>query len=184
MAGIGHNSGRSLEGGTSFRTYAWRRARKQLLPQLPLEVVRLRVRRAKELGLPYRTYAGLRASTGHDLVGFLFSTNALRVLRMGQTLPEDRAEKLRSLVKTQRVALCPPVIRLDDPVIDRVVAAPAPMASWPVAAAAIKAAARQSGAAADRFVIVGDLALERDWAEAGQAAGYLSADSFFRPLPV
>ncbi len=41
------------------------------MPRLPIEVIRLRVRRAAELGLPYKIYAGVRASTGHDLVGFL-----------------------------------------------------------------------------------------------------------------
>ena len=74
LPGIGHNNGPEMTG-LSWRSHCWRGARAQLLPTLPIEVVRLRVRRAAELGLPYKTYAGVRAQTGHDLVGFLFSSN-------------------------------------------------------------------------------------------------------------
>lgn len=74
-AAIGHNGGPDLTG-LGWRTHCWRQARETLLPTLPIEVVRLRVRRAAELGLDYKTYAGIRASTGHDLVAFLFSSNA------------------------------------------------------------------------------------------------------------
>jgi len=55
------------------------------------------VRRAKEIGLPYRTYATVRAKTGQDIVAFLFSNNALRIHRAGQGLPEKRAEKLKAV---------------------------------------------------------------------------------------
>ena len=78
-AGIGNNGGPTLESGGAWRRIAWKKAREELLPTLPIEVVRLRVNRAKELGLPYKTYASFRAATGHDLVGFLFSSNALRL---------------------------------------------------------------------------------------------------------
>jgi len=94
MSEIGHNSGRVLEPGKAWRTHVWKKARAQLIPKLPIEVVRLRVRRAKELGLPYKTYAGIRASTGHDLIGFLFSSNALRVWKDGQAIPVDRLETI------------------------------------------------------------------------------------------
>ncbi len=94
VTGIGHNRGPSLATGQSWRAHCWRQARTDLLPVLPLEVVRLRVRRAKEIGLDYRTYAGIRATTGHDLVAFLFSTNALHVFRDGQRLDDARRDRL------------------------------------------------------------------------------------------
>ncbi|MGF1552163.1 MAG: hypothetical protein ACFBWO_06645 [Paracoccaceae bacterium] len=50
---IGHNGGPPLDPGRSFRAYAWKRARAELVPRLPLEIVRRRVRRARELGLDY-----------------------------------------------------------------------------------------------------------------------------------
>lgn len=49
--------------------------------RLPIEVVRLQVNRAKALGLDYRAYAGVRATTGRDLVAFLYSSNGLGVFR-------------------------------------------------------------------------------------------------------
>jgi hypothetical protein len=75
-----------------------------LVPTLPIEVVRLRVRRAKELGLDYKTYAGVRAATGHDVVAFLFSSNALRVSVLRPTMPGARAAKLVA-VACERMAL-------------------------------------------------------------------------------
>ncbi|MEM9350184.1 MAG: hypothetical protein AAGA47_07975, partial [Pseudomonadota bacterium] len=80
-AGIGHNNGPSMEAGYTYRKHQWKKAREALLPTLPLMIVRMRVKRAKELGLDYKTYAGVRASTGRDVIGFLFSSNALRLVR-------------------------------------------------------------------------------------------------------
>ena len=63
MSQIGHNNGPSMETGRGFRVHAWSKARADLIPNLPIEILRGRVRRAKELGLPYKTYASVRAST-------------------------------------------------------------------------------------------------------------------------
>ncbi len=67
-------------------------------------MVRLRLTRAKALGLDYRTYAGVRAATGHDVVAFLFSSNALRVSVLRPAMPGARAAKL-SAVRCGRLAL-------------------------------------------------------------------------------
>ncbi len=77
--GLGHNGGPTMEPGYGWRLHCWKKARADLLPHLPIEVLRTRVKRAAELGLEYRTYASVRAATGHDVVAFLFSSNALRV---------------------------------------------------------------------------------------------------------
>ena len=178
-AGIGHNSGRVEEPGQSWRKHVWTRARADLLPRLPIEVIRLRVKRAAELGLPYKTYAGVRASTGHDLVGFLFSSNALGVLRVGNAVPE----KLASLVRCNRVALAHGadiLARLRaEPTLDAAYPAPQFAQSWAAMRDQLKAALRQHGQPADRYLLIGDTALERDWAEAAQTAGYLTAATFF-----
>ena len=86
IAGLGHNKGPTLERGASWRRYAWTRARSELLPTLPIEVARRRVRRARELGLDYKAYAGIRASTGRDIVALLFSTGLLRPADSGRRL--------------------------------------------------------------------------------------------------
>lgn len=183
----GHNGGPSLEEGAAFRAFAWRKARADLLPTLPIEVIRLRVARARELGLDYRTYAGVRASTGRDVVGFLFSTNALRLLRHGDALPEDRRARLAALLRCDRTAVVQPPL---DPVrvlglapLDAVVAAPSSALSWPATRDAIRVILRERGLPADGVVLVGETALEREWCEAGRLAAFLPSDRAFAPLP-
>lgn len=179
--GIGHNGGPTLEGGHSWRKYSWTKARKALMPTLPVEVVRLRVKRAAELGLPYKTYAGVRAATGHDLIGFLFSSNALRLLR-NETLAPREQDKLIAL-NADRTAL---VHRPLDPVsvmandgIDSAVVAPSLIQSWGQTRTELLSLVRQKKASADRFLVVGQGDLEREWLTAGGFAGFLSGDVFF-----
>lgn len=182
-AQIGHNSGRVIAAGHSWRRHVWTKARADLLPKLPIEVIRLRVNRAAELGLPYKTYAGIRASTGHDLVGFLFSSNALRVLRDRQPLPVDRAEKLAQIRNARRNAIVHRPVTVDHmarlAVLDRAFVAPAFADSWAEMRDRIKNIVSAEGGPADRLLLIGDTAVEREWAEAGRMAGYLGADAFF-----
>ena len=69
--GIGHNSLMDLAGYTG-RLHQWRRARAGLVSnRMPVEVIRARMRRAAALGLDFTTYAGVRATTGRDVVALL-----------------------------------------------------------------------------------------------------------------
>lgn len=183
MAGIGHNSGQTIAPGHSWRKHSWTKARKTLLPVLPIEVVRLRVNRAQQLGLPYKTYAGIRASTGHDLIGFMFSNNALRVIRADETLPLDRAQKLESLVQTRRIGIAHAPVTAHhlsaQHQIDDAFAAPAFTESWSQMRQSLKDMQASIGAAADRYVLIGDTAFEHEWVAAAKMAGYLPADAFF-----
>ncbi|WP_102222979.1 hypothetical protein [Acidimangrovimonas sediminis] len=185
MSMIGHNNGPTLEGGYSWRKHVWTRARASLLPNtLPVEVVRMRVRRAAELGLDYKTYASVRASTGHDVVAFLFSSNALRLIAPAPHLPGDRAEKLAALASCGRIALAqaplsPARVLEAAPVLDAADPAPHALASWPAARAAIRAALDPMKLPGDRVILVGDMALERDWSSAAGLAYYLPADRYF-----
>lgn len=185
MSTLGHNKGPTMETGQSWRRHAWSKARKQLLPTLPVEVVRLRVRRAKEIGLDYRTYASIRAASGHDVIAFLFSTNALRLLPPTPALPADRQDKLAALAGVGRVALVraplhpETVLRLADPHLDHAVAAPRPFATWSETRVAVQAALRNANWSADRVVMVGETFEERDWAQAARLAFYLPAERFF-----
>ncbi|MGL5011771.1 MAG: hypothetical protein ACRC6I_17990 [Paracoccaceae bacterium] len=182
MSGIGHNNGPAMDAGLSYRTHCWKVARESLLPTLPIEVVRLRVRRAQELGLDYKTYASVRAATGHDVVAFLFSSNALRVAVTRPVLPGDRAAKLAALVSTGRVALAtapltPGMLMAGNEVLDAAHLAPGWLAAFADQARAIRAAL--PGIPGDRVLLVGDHGLERDWSAAGRLAGYLPADRYF-----
>jgi hypothetical protein len=182
MGGIGHNNGPSLDEGKSWRAHCWRSARAALLPHLPIEVVRTRVRRARELGLDYRTYAGIRATTGRDVIAFLFSSNALIPLRT-QDLPESHRSALETLTATARVGLARAPLTLDrlaalaGPALDRTAPAPGPWA--PFAALRAAMATAHSGWPADAVVLVGDGPDEPDWAAAGRLAAYLPAARYF-----
>ncbi len=183
MNDLGHNGGPSLEGGVSWRRHCWSRARERLLPVLPIEVVRLRVRRAKELGLDYRTYASVRAATGHDVVAFLFSSNALRVSLVRPAMPEDRAEKLAAVTGAGRIALAvrplaaSAVMVANEGGLDGAHEAPFAQARFGEVRDVLRAA--MGRVPSDQVILVGDMALERDWCAAGRLAGYVSAERYF-----
>jgi hypothetical protein len=170
-----------MEGGVSWRRHCWTAARERLLPVLPIEVVRQRVRRAKELGLDYKTYAGVRAATGHDVVAFLFSSNALRVSVVKPAMPEARVLKLADL-RCGRLALAvapltPGMVEAANPVLDGVHAAPFALAGFGEMRDRLRAALGKLPG--DQVILVGDLGLERDWCAAGRLAAYLPAERYF-----
>ncbi len=190
FAGIGHNLGPGLAPGQAWRRHCWTRARSDLLPRLPIEVLRRRLRRAAEIGLDYSTFATVRASTGRDILAILFSSNALRLLREEQALDAARAAKLAAVRGAERRALVIAPLR-PGPLLERVIsehgqvldaacAAPPAMASWAQMAAGMDAA-RPARVPADAVLLVGDTAAERDLVAAGRFAGYLEADSYFPP---
>lgn len=181
VAGIGHNSGRVEEPGHSWRTHVWRKARNELMPRLPIEVVRRRVKRAAELGLPYKTYAGIRASSGHDLIGFMFSSNALRVFKDGQALPPDRLRVVAGLQDCARIGLVHRPVSIDTvvPPMAQAFAAPVFFGSWAQMRDHFGDVVRAVGQPADRYVLIGETAAERDWAGAMKTAGYVSGDAYF-----
>jgi hypothetical protein len=174
-----------MEAGYGFRKVAWKKARASLLPALPLEIVRVRVARAKRLGLPYKTYATIRATSGHDIVGFLFSGNALG-LSPARPLPEAaRAIRLENLGgAAERLAAVYAPLRPEDvvrvsPVLDAGVAAPTILTPWGEAGARLRGFVRERGLPPDGVVLVSATTLERDWCGAAGLAGNLSAEAFF-----
>ncbi len=155
-------------------------AREGLLPNLPIEVLRLRVNRARALGLPYKTYAGFRAQTGHDVVAFLFSSNGLGVTALRPVMADQVADKVAA-VQAGRIGLAsaplsPLVLGLND-CLDRAYPAPYALASFRQTAQDLRAAL--GAMPADRVVLVGVGALERDWVAAGRLAGWVAADKYF-----
>ena len=188
----GHNGGPDLAPGAAWRTHCWRAARAALLPKLPIEVVRLRVKRATEIGLDYKTYAGLRANTGHDVVAFLFSTNALRLLRAGQALDAARAEKIAATRNLARLlAIQPPLhpqTLLADlagrgVAFDAATNAPGLAQSWGETRRLLNGFLADQRHPSGQVLVIGDTALERGWADAARMAGFLPADHYFGAVP-
>lgn len=140
----------------------------------------MRVKRARDLGLEYKTYASVRAATGHDLVAFLFSSNALRLHKGQVVLPPDRAEKL-AVMACARIGLATAPLLADDLLVNQQLDAahPAPFALAKFGEARSVLRAALGKVPGDRVLLIGDLAVECDWCAAGRLAGYLSAPAFF-----
>lgn len=180
-AGLGHNGGPTLEAGASWRRHCWDSARGALLPVLPLNVIRRRVARAQELGLDYRTYATVRATTGRDIIGFLFSSNALR-MHLEARMPEGRRARLAGLRAVTRIAAMQPPLGIDlaeDLPIDLTLAAPG-LADTPRAEREkLLSALRPARLPADGVLVIGATALERGWSANARLAGYLDEARYF-----
>lgn len=180
---IGHNKGPSMEGGQAWRAHCWTKARKSLMKTLPIEILRTRVARAAEIGLDYTSYASIRAASGHDVIAFLFSSNALRVLPKSKIMPEDRVLKLDALQNINRlVALHAPLKALPEgaPLLESFTA-PNARHTWGETRGLILDQIHARKLPRDGVVVVGDTAHERAWVEAARLAGYVSAEQFFTP---
>lgn len=184
---LGHNKGPSLASGPSWQRYCWQAARKALLPVLPVEVVRLRVARAKELGLDYQTYAGIRAQTDRDLVAFLFSTEALGLRPRTAELPVQHLPRLQALAAGKIILTAPDLspetalerLKAQGIAFDAASAAPPAFAGWGEARRALRRALDQMKLPSDAVLFIGEGSLQKDWAEAAKLAGFLPSDRFF-----
>ncbi|WP_375689803.1 hypothetical protein [Pseudooceanicola sp. LIPI14-2-Ac024] len=180
LPGIGHNNGPSMDGGRTRRIHQWARAKAQVQPQIPVEIVRMRMRRAADLGMSYRTYASVRTTAGRDVAALVFTSNALGLHRGGE-LPGAVAERLSAIRSCLRVGLLTAPL---DPVslngslpLDRLYRAPASHARWPVLREAM--ARVQEGLPAQGLVLVGAAPGEAEWAAAGRLGAYLDARAYF-----
>ena len=186
MSGIGHNGGPTLERGHTWRSYQWRKAQKALMPNtIPLMVVKMRVRRAAELGMNYKAYAAIRQATGRDICGFLFSSNALRILGGPEArIPQPRSDKLAHVKGAGRYALVhmpldPAEVTRGEDVIDAATHAPDLRMPWGQMRSHLTGFVRERRLAGDQVVVVGDTVLEAEWTAAARAAGYVSAEQYF-----
>lgn len=185
MAGIGHNNGPTLERGHAWRTYQWRKAQKALMPKtMPMMIVKMRVRRAAELGMDYKTYASIRQATGQDIMGLLFSSNALRIIGDGARMPDAEDRALKAIKSAKKLSLVHLPNRAEqvlaaNPVLDATAAAPRFTDSWSDMRNRLENFIRKQSLPGHQVVIIGDAPLESDWTTAAKAAGYVPADRYF-----
>ncbi len=186
--GVGHNS-KAL--GQGWRRYAWKKARKDLVAaRVPLEIVRVRVRRAQRLGLTYPQYASVLLGTGRDIVGFLFTVNGLQ-LRLARRLeaPSHVADKLLTAPDAHRIALAPPeeeaaafgaeLAEITAARIDAAFPAPAPAASWGAARRVLRHALSEASMPPDAVIMIGDGAEDARWADAAFLAKFIPTTDYF-----
>jgi len=190
LPGIGHNRGPSLDGGRRWRAHCWQKARRELLPRLPIEVVRRRVVRARELGLAYPQYASVLLGSGRDIVGFLFTCDAIGIrLERRLELPDKNAEKLRGLSGCDRLlmtplpvdadALCARLAESHGVHFAAAGASPGYDACHREGREAIRAILRPLKLPAGAVVMIGTRPEERAWAHAADTAKFLSAEAYF-----
>jgi hypothetical protein len=194
---IGHNGGPPLDPARRWRAHCWRKARAGLMgKRLPLEVVRRRVARARALGLAYPAYAAILMGSGRDIVGFLFTADAIglrldRAVRRGEALPsvdEVAARKLAAAPQADRALMAEAPVARDDlraalaglgVAFATVGAAPPPDAPDRAGRAAIRALLDPLGLPGDAVVLVGAREDERRWAEAARLARFIAAPVYF-----
>lgn len=185
--GIGHNQGPTMERGGKWRAFQWQKARDAAMPKaIPLMVVKMHVARAHALGLDYPTYAAVRKATGRDIMGLLFSSNALRVVRAdAPQMPVARGEVVAAVTGARKLALvhaplAAQAVAAANPVLDAVRPAPKFTDTWGAMRDHLGAAMRDQRLSGDQVLIIGDTSLERDWSTAGRAAGYVEAARYFQ----
>lgn len=186
MSGIGHNGGPSLEPGAGFRRVAWRKARAALLPALPLEVVRYRVARAERLGIPYKTYATIRATTGRDIIAFLYSGNALGLKAAELHLAKNVCTRLEALEgqAIRLAAIYPPsqpdgVKALNPTAIDLAGQAPDFLTNEAGTRRHLKGLLALGKLPADAVILVDATAIERSWCALAGMGGRIDAALVF-----
>lgn len=186
---IGHNQGPSMEKGRAWRRICWSKSRAALLPKMPIEIIRSRVKRARELGLDYKTYASVRATSGRDVIAFLYSSNALDLRRSVVELPMTKAENLRVMKRCDQLIAAHRPLAVDTLASDfqdthsiairRAISAPLFTHSWGQIRSQMQDLARTEKIPPDGIVLVGDTAFEREWLAAGKFAAYIPAETFF-----
>ena len=179
--GIGHNNGPPMA--TRWGLHCWRRAQAQAWKAPAPEIVRLRLRRAAELGLSYRHYTSILMEAGRSPTAIVFSLAALSA--------PGAAERLRGLDRPRLLAAgvdsdgdgCR---RGDDRLRRLVEAAGGRIAGWRVVAepAALPGAVLDllAGEAVSpkAAFMVGISDVERDCATRARLAAFLHAEAYFQ----
>ncbi|WP_255731572.1 hypothetical protein [Phaeobacter sp. B1627] len=151
---------------------------------IPKLVLQMRLKRAAELGMDYKTYAKVRQTSGRDVLGLLFSSNALQLFGRAE-MPEREAEALEKVVGAGRLALAHRPLRPEhvaeaNPVLDATGQAPVFTDGWGHIREAVQGIIHARGLSGSAVVVIGDAPLEHEWSTAGRAAAYLSAAEYFR----
>ncbi len=191
--GIGHNRGPQRDSGWSWRRHRWVRARADLVgARLPIEVLRGRVKRARELGLAYPAYASVLLGSGRDILGFLYTCDALGLrLRRRLEMPAPVRDALAALVRCDRLVVAP---EAEEPDAFRMelqevsglafaaaTHAPRPHHSWAEAREALREVLNPIKLPPGALVLVGTTPAEAAWAEATNMARFLPPEACLHP---
>lgn len=175
-----------MEAGHRWRTHQWRKAQQQLMRKtIPLSIVRMRMKRAAELGMDYKTYATIRQASGQDILALMFSSNALRIIGHGAKMPDAESRALNVVRSAQKLSLIhapntPDAVMAANPVLDAADVAPKFNESWSAMRDRVSGLIQAQKLPGSTVLIIGDAPLESDWSMAARAAGYLPASRYFQ----
>jgi hypothetical protein len=184
-----------MKTGLGWQRHCWTKARKDLLGKaIPIEIVRMRIKRARELGLSYPQYASIMLGSGRDIVGFLFTVDGLQLrLRKQLEMPDVVQDKLQSLRKCNLAAFAPSgehpeTFRIELQQVAGVpfsATAPEPECdvNWPAARNAIRAVLDPLKLPGDAVVMIGTCDMEKQWAMAGKIARFIPASEYYSDAP-
>lgn len=152
---------------------------------IPLSIVRMRMARAKELGMDYKTYAKVRQASGQDILALMFSSNALRIIGQGAKMPEARDAALDTIRNAKKLSLIhppntPKSVLENNKVLDAADIAPLFNDSWSMMRSKVKHLIQEQKLPGGAVLIIGDAPLENEWSTAGKAAGYLTSVEYFQ----
>jgi hypothetical protein len=200
---LGHNGGPPLPSAASWNAFCWRKAAAKSRKTPSREVLAIRMRRAAELGLDYRTYAAVLADGGttpRTLVVML-SRAVVAYGPFGPRVTRDGALSLHAAVSAKLASLSVPQVVLvapaptGGPARDAVAAAldqTVRAAAWPVAAAGVLPAAPAGEVAAwlgdlltgaglspRTALLIGEVAPYQDLVTRARLLGLLPAMRYF-----
>ncbi|RED11372.1 hypothetical protein POI8812_01765 [Pontivivens insulae] len=186
--GIGHNRPPQP---TGWQRHCWTRARKELVGErLPLEMIKVRMARARELGLSFPQYRSILLGGGRDITAFLFTAEGLHLkLTRELSIPDAVRDKLGTLRRADLLALSPSgevprqfadeLGSLAEVTIKDAGAEPEPHYSWSQQRAALRDLLRANAVPAASVVMIGRGAHQQGWAEAAELVKYLPRDEYF-----
>ncbi len=193
---IGHNNGPQMKTGLGWQQHCWKLARKNVLGKtIPIEIVRMRIKSARQLGLAYPQYASIMLGTGRDIVGFLFTVDGLHLkLRKRLEMPEFVQTKLHTIEKCNLVAFSPSGEKADafQMELQQISGVkfqssspePKPEATWPDARLAVRAALDPLKLPSDAIVMIGNRETEKQWALAGKMARFIPSSEYYETSTV
>ena len=125
-------------------------------------------------------YAGIRTTTGRDIVAVFFSSNALE-MRKGQLQVSAEAAQKLGQVLADRIGLATEPVRPQGMLqaVHFAYAIAAPFAFAPFAVQRTTLRAALGSLPSDQAILVGAYNAEAEWCAAARLAGYIPAASFF-----
>ncbi|UYV36439.1 hypothetical protein N4R57_15700 [Rhodobacteraceae bacterium D3-12] len=187
--GIGHNS--QDDATRRGRIRRWQQAKAGLKgPALSQTQLRMRMRRAEELGLSYRQYNALVLASGRDPRALVFTPGGMGLrLERRLRLPDVEREKLARLRNCHLLAIAPEAEAAQDFLEELrdvsalpfagAIASPALDAGWGAVRAAFKPALTGLSLSGDALAMIGSAnSHEPGWAAAIRA-GFLPGEVFF-----